>query len=139
MAELKTRPNQNSVQQFLDSVENERRRADAFVLLELFERVTQRPPVMWGDAIVGFGRYQYTNTSGTYDWLMTGFAPRKQNNTIYVMQGFDNYGEDLAKLGQVKTAKSCLYITNLAKIDLEQLEKFLTKVVADMEQKYDCQ
>ncbi|MEM8642151.1 MAG: DUF1801 domain-containing protein [Cyanobacteria bacterium P01_G01_bin.54] len=139
MAELKTRPNDKSVTQFLESLENERRKAEAYILLELFERVTQRPAVMWGDSIVGFGNYEYTNSQGTHSWLMTGFAPRKQNSTIYVMQGFENYGPDLARLGKVKTAKSCLYITNLSKIDLQQLEVFLTKVVADMEQEYDCQ
>ncbi len=139
MAELKTRPNDKSVTQFLASLENEKRKADAFTLLALFERVTQRPAVMWGDSIVGFGSYEYSNSSGSYDWMMTGFAPRKQNSTIYIMQGFDDYAADLQRLGKVKTAKSCLYITNLSKIDLDELEKFLTKVVADMEAKYPCQ
>jgi hypothetical protein len=139
LAELKTRPNDKSVTQFLESLENETRKADAFTLLALFEKVTQREAVMWGDSIVGFGSYEYTNSTGTYDWLMTGFAPRKQNSTLYVMQGFGDYAEDLKRLGKVKTAKSCLYITNLAKIDLDELEKFLTKIVADMEVKYRCQ
>ena len=138
MTEIKTRPNQKNVQTFLESVENEKRRDDAYKLLELFKRVTKRQPVMWGDSIVGFGSYEYTNTKGTYSWLMTGFSPRKQNSTIYVMQGFDNFAEDLKILGKVKTAKSCLYITSLAKIDFDQLERFLIKVVADMEQKYSC-
>jgi hypothetical protein len=94
---------------------------------------------MWGDSIVGFGSYEYSNSTGTYDWLMTGFAPRKQNSTLYVMQGFADYAEALKRLGKVKTSKSCLYITSLAKIDLDELTKFLTKVVADMETKYPCQ
>ena len=138
MAEIKTRPNQNNVSKFIKSVENEKRRDDAHILLDLFERVTKRKPVMWGDSIIGFGSYEYTNSKGTYSWLMTGFSPRKQNSTIYVMQGFDNYTEDLKSIGKVKTAKSCLYITSLAKIDFEQLEKFMVKVVADMEEKYNC-
>ncbi|NEQ46856.1 MAG: DUF1801 domain-containing protein [Leptolyngbya sp. SIOISBB] len=139
MAELKTRPNDKSVTEFLESLDNEKRKADAFILLDLFERVTQRSAVMWGDSIVGFGSYEYTNSMGTYTWLMTGFAPRKQNSTLYVMQGFKDYAEDLKRLGKVKTAKSCLYITHLSKIDLNELETFLTKVVADMEAKYSCQ
>ncbi len=138
MTEIKTRPNQKNVHKFIESVENEKRRDDANKLLDLFERVTKRKPVMWGDSIVGFGSYEYTNTKGTYSWLMTGFSPRKQNSTIYVMQGFDNFAEDLKLLGKVKTAKSCLYITSLAKIDFGQLEKFMVKVVADMEKKYSC-
>ena len=139
MAEIKTRPNRKSVHKFLKSIENENRRKDAYVLLGLFERVTKRNAVMWGDAIVGFGSYRYTNTKGTYSWLMTGFSPRKQSSTIYVMQGFDNYQEDLKILGKMKTAKSCLYISSLSKIDLDQLEKFIAKVVADMEQLYMCE
>ena len=139
LAELKTRPNDKSVTEFLDSLENEKRKADAFILLALFERVTQRPAVMWGDSIIGFGSYEYTNSMGTYDWLMTGFAPRKQNSTLYIMQGFDDYAEDLKGLGKVKTAKSCLYIASLSKVDLDELEKFLTKVVADIRVKYSCQ
>ncbi len=138
MVEIKTRPNEKNVHEFLDGIDNEKRRLDAYQLLDLFEQVTKRKAVMWGDSIIGFGSYEYTNTKGTYSWLMTGFSPRKQNSTIYVMQGFDNYAEDLERLGQVKTAKSCLYITSLSKVDLNQLEQFITKVVADMEQKYVC-
>ena len=91
MPEIKTTPNKKSVREFLESIENDVRREDSFKLLELFEKITQRKAVMWGDSIVGFGSYEYTNTQGTYSWLMTGFSPRKQNLTIYVMQGFDNY------------------------------------------------
>ncbi|MEO0536168.1 MAG: DUF1801 domain-containing protein [Cyanobacteria bacterium P01_A01_bin.123] len=138
MAEIKTQPNEKSVLDFLESIDNEKRRDDAYKLLDLFERVTQRQAVMWGDSIVGFGSYEYTNTKGTYSWMMTGFSPRRQNSTIYVMQGFENYSEELKSLGKVKTAKSCLYITSLSKIDLNKLENFMAKVVADMEQKYIC-
>ena len=138
MTEIKTRPNEKSVLEFLENVDNERRREDAYKLLELLERVTRRKAVMWGDSIIGFGCYEYTNTKGTHSWMMTGFSPRKQSLTIYVMQGFENYSEDLKLLGKVKTAKSCLYITSLSKIDFSQLESFMAKVVADMEQKYSC-
>ena len=138
MTEIKTRPNRKSVHKFLESIENENRKNEAYVLLDLFERVTGRPAVMWGDSIVGFGSYEYTNTKGTHSWLMTGFSPRKQNSTIYVMQGFENFQKDLQTLGKMKTAKSCLYISSLSRIDLNRLETFIAKVVADMEQKYTC-
>jgi len=139
MSELKTRPNQNSVKEFLESIEDPQRKKDANTLLKLFKRATGRKPVMWGDAIVGFGSYEYTNSRGTYSWLMTGFSPRKQNSTLYIMQGFRDFQQDIAALGKVKTAKSCLYITRLDNIDLERLENFLEKVVADMQQRYQCQ
>ncbi|WP_104400454.1 DUF1801 domain-containing protein [Vibrio penaeicida] len=138
MSEIKTRPNRKSVVKFLNSVEHEKRREDAFTLLAMFERVTDKKAVMWGDSIVGFGKYEYTNTKGTYSWMITGFSPRKQNLTLYIMQGFEDYKEDLAEIGKVKTAKSCLYLTSLAKIDLNALERFLKKTVANMENKYEC-
>ena len=138
MAEIKTRPNRKSVNKFLKSIKNKKRKEDSYVLLDLFEGVTKRNAVMWGDSIVGFGRYEYTNTKGTYSWLMTGFSPRKQNSTIYVMQGFEDFEEDLQLIGNLKTAKSCLYITSLSKIDLNQLERFIAKVVTDMEEKFTC-
>lgn len=138
MAEIKTRPNRKSVNKFLKSIKNKKRKEDSYVLLDLFERVTKRNAVMWGDSIVGFGRYEYTNTKGTYSWLMTGFSPRKQNSTIYVLQDFEDFEEDLQLIGNVKTAKSCLYITSLSKIDLNQLERFIANVVTDMEEKFTC-
>ncbi len=138
MTELKTRPNDKSVREFLERLESEQRRGEAFTLLALFSRVTQRDPVMWGDSIVGFGSYSYTNSRGEFSWLMTGFSPRKRNMTLYVMQGFDGLEDDLKGLGKVKHAKSCLYVNKLSDIDLGKLEGFLTKVVADMESRFDC-
>lgn len=137
MTKLKTQPNDQNVVDFINALENKNRRTDALLLLNLFENVTERSVVMWGDAIIGFGSYQYTNTKGTYDWLMTGFSPRKQNLTIY-MQGFDDFEPELQTLGNVKHSKSCLYLPPLNKIDLTLLEQFLKKVVRDMREKYDC-
>jgi len=138
MAELKTRPNDKSVRGFLKQIESDQKREEAFTLLALFSRVTQREPVMWGDSIVGFGSYEYSNSRGEYSWPLTGFSPRKRSMTLYIMQGFDGFEGDLKGLGKVKHAKSCLYINKLADIDLGRLEGFLSKVVADMESRYDC-
>ena len=138
MTELKTRPNNSSVTDFLDAVEPERRKKDAYALLEIFSRITHREPVMWGDSIVGFGTYTYNNSKGEYSWLKTGFSPRKRHMTLYIMQGFDNFEADLARLGKVKHAKSCLYINKLSDINLTALEEFLGKVVADMESRFTC-
>lgn len=138
MAEIKTRPNDKSVTAFIDSIENETRRNDAFILLEMFSRLTGCKPIMWGDSIIGFGEYEYTNSRGTYSWLMTGFSPRKQNLSLYVMQGFDEFADDLNQIGPVKTAKSCLYITRLSRIDLNALEAFLNKVIVDMRARFKC-
>jgi hypothetical protein len=138
MSELKTQPNDANVDTFISRIEHPTRKADANVLLELFSKVTKQTPVMWGDSIIGFGNYSYRNSKGEYNWLMTGFSPRKSNLTLYVMQGFSTYSDELLTLGKTKHAKSCLYINKLSDIDLNALEQFLIKVVADMRAKYQC-
>jgi len=131
MAELKTKPNNGSVEEFLDSVENEKRRKDSFKVLDLMKTVTGHEPKMWGDSIIGFGTYHYKYASGREgDWFLTGFSPRKQNLTLYIMAGFDEYEALLGKLGKYKIGKSCLYINKIEDIDIEVLKK-LVKQSAD--------
>ena len=102
MSELKTQKHDGSVAAFLNSVENERKRSDSFTLLELMQEVTGAEAAMWGSSIVGFGSYHYTYASGREgDWFVAGFAPRKQNLTLYIMAGFDGYETLLARLGKV--------------------------------------
>ncbi|WP_194441333.1 DUF1801 domain-containing protein [Pseudoalteromonas simplex] len=138
MSELKTKPNNTDVDTYISRIEHSTRKADAKVLLELFSKVTEQAPIMWGDSIIGFGNYSYRNSKGEYNWLMTGFSPRKSNLTLYVMQGFSTFSDELLTLGKIKHAKSCLYINKLSDIDLNALEQFLIKVVADMRAKYQC-
>jgi hypothetical protein len=89
MAELKTKPTGQSVEEFLNGIENEKKRADSFAILKLMKDVTQVQPQMWGPSIVGFGSYHYKCESGREgDWFLTGFSPRKQNLTLYIMSGF---------------------------------------------------
>ena len=133
MAELKTKPTQTSVEQFLRSVPEERKRADSFTILELMKKVTKDESIMWGDSIVGFGSYHYKYASGREaDWFLTGFSPRKQSLTLYIMSGFDEYEPLLDKLGKYKTGKSCLYIKKLEDVDLNVLEELIEKSVDHM-------
>jgi hypothetical protein len=133
MAEQKTQPNQSSVIDYLNSVENEKRRADSFSILELMQEVTGEEPLMWGDSIVGFGTYRYQYASGRKgEWFLTGFAPRKQNLTLYIMSGFSNYEQLLAQLGKYKTGKSCLYINKLEDVNLDVLRKLIKESVDHM-------
>lgn len=126
MAELKTQPNDGSVETFLESVENERRREDAFAVLDVMKRVTGEESVMWGPSIVGFGSYHYRYDSGREgDWFVAGFSPRKQSLTIYIMGGFSKHGELMARLGKHKTGKGCLYINSLDDVDMEVLEELI--------------
>lgn len=133
MYELKTKQNDKDVYQFLDSVSNEKRRKDSYIVLELMKKVTNEEPKMWGDGIIGFGSYHYKYKSGhEADWCITGFSPRKQSLTLYIMPGFDKYEELLQKLGKHKTGKSCLYINKLEDIDLDVLEELVQKSVDAM-------
>ena len=86
---------------------------------------------MWGTSIVGFGSYTTKYASGrTGEWPLTGFAPRKQNLTLYIMTGFDQYEALLEKLGKHKTGKSCLYVNKLADVDLDTLRELVRQSVA---------
>lgn len=131
-AGLKTRPNRASVDAFLATVDTSRRQ-DCKTLVELFSKATGHPPVMWGSSIIGFDQYHYKYGSGREaDWLATGFSPRKQNLTIYIMPGFDRYPELMKKLGTFTTGKSCLYVKTLSQIDLTVLKELINRSVADI-------
>ena len=142
MAENKTRPTDLPIAQFLAAVEPARRRDDAKILLDLFQKWTGLPPVIWGDGlagsgIVGFGRYHYKYESGREgDSILTGFAPRKTRMAIYIMPGFSEYKSQLARLGPHKHSVSCLYITNLDKIDLDALGEIVTSSMETMKGRY---
>lgn len=133
MSELKTQANDGSVEAFLGGIENERRRAECFVLLRLMEEVTGEKGVMWGSSIVGFGRCHYRYESGREgDWFLAGFSPRKQNLTLYIMGGFEGYEGMLARLGKYKTGKSCLYVNKLADVDVDVLREVVQRSVEHM-------
>jgi hypothetical protein len=131
VAELKTKKNLASVHDFLNSVENEKRKVDSFTVLELMKSITNAEPSMWGTAIIGFGSYRYTYASGREgDWFLVGFSPRKQSLTLYIMSGFSKYEEILSRLGKYKTGKSCLYINKIEDIDIVVLEELIVSSIS---------
>ena len=139
MSELKTKPNKKSVKRFLNAIGNEKRKQDAYVLLDLLQELSGKPAVLWGDSIVGFGSYHYKYATGREgDWPVTGFSPRKQNLSIYVMLGFSRYQALMDELGKYKTGKSCLYVNKLEDIDMAILKKLLKRSIADMRKAYPC-
>jgi hypothetical protein len=118
MAELKTQKTQASVPDFLATVTDPGRSADAQALCELMSEETGQPPAMWGTAIVGFGEYTYHYGSGRQGaWPAVGFSPRKQSLTVYLSVGFDGYGHLLERLGRHTTGKGCLYLPKLSEVD----------------------
>jgi hypothetical protein len=136
MAENKTTPNDQDVEQFLNSVNDERKRKDSFTILELMKQVTGIEPRMWGSSIVGFGSYHYKYGSGREgDMILAGFSPRKQNLTLYNMGGFKRYDDLLKKLGKHTTGKGCLYIKRLDDVDLTTLKSLIEESVKHVKQK----
>ena len=103
---------------------DDQRRQDCLTVLDIMGKITGAEPQMWGESIVGFGTYHYKYASGREgDWFLTGFSPRKQNLTLYLMCGLNQYDDLMAKLGKYKTGKSCLYL----KSD-NRLRIFLTRI-----------
>lgn len=139
MAEIKTKVNDASVKDFINSVVNEQRRTDGFKLLEIFTRLTGEEAKMWGASIIGFGQYHYKSerSSQEGDWPLTGFSPRKQNLTLYIMDGPENYTDLLKRLGKHKTSRGCLYINKLEDIDMDVLKKLIKKSYADNKKKHN--
>ena len=133
MAELKTKANAASVDKFLKEVKDERKRHDCFRIVEMMKEATKSEPRMWGTSIVGFGSYHYVYKSGREgDWFLTGFSPRKQNLSLYIMPGFDEYEGLLKRLGKHTTGKACLYIKKLEDVDTKVLKELISKSVQKM-------
>lgn len=130
MAENKTKATDADVLEFINNVPDERKRQDALVVLELMREVTGEEPKMWGPSIVGFGSYHYKYASGREgDAPNTGFSPRKQALTLYIMGGFERYDELMAKLGKHTTGSSCLYVKRLSDIDQNVLRELVAQSV----------
>ncbi len=133
--ELKTKVNKASVTAFLNKVDDEQKRTDSFEILKLMKQVTKEEPKMWGSSIVGFGSYHYKSKSGREgDWMLTGFSPRKQNLTLYLMGGFDEQKDLLKKLGKFATSVGCLYIKKLDDVDKKVLKELVAASVKRMKQ-----
>ncbi len=137
MAENKTKPTKLSVTAFINGIEDKQKRADTKKVAAIMRRVTGKRAKMWGSSIVGYGEYHYKYESGREgDFMITGFSPRKQALTVYVMAGFERFESQMKKLGKYKTGRSCLYIKRLEDIDVKVLEKIIKGSVDYMRKNY---
>ena len=137
MAENKTRPTRASVTVFMSTIEDPGMRADAKKVAAMMRRATGKRATMWGSRIVGYGSYHYRYDSGREgDFLITGFSPRKQALTVYIMPGFSHFEELMSKLGKYRTGKSCLYIKRLSDVDEKVLERLIEGSVRQMRKQY---
>lgn len=129
----KTQPTDVSISNFLATVSSPQKQADAKALDALFRQATGFNPVMWGPSIVGYGRYHYKYASGREgDFLATGFSPRKANFSVYILPGYNDYSDLLAKIGKFKKGVSCLYFNKLADIDTTILTQLIQIGLKDL-------
>jgi hypothetical protein len=136
-AELKTKVNDASVEDFINRVEDPIKREDCKKVIALMEKASGKKPKMWGPAIVGFDQYHYKYESGREgDMCRIGFSPRKQNLTPYIVNGFEKYENLMSKLGKFKTGKSCLYVKRLSDIDENVLNELIELSVKHFNDKY---
>ena len=134
---LKMEPTKASVEKFISHIEDPRKQEDCIALCDMMEKITKTKPVMWGDSIVGFGSYHYKYQSGREgDWFLTGFSPRKQNISIYIMNGFDHYERYLEALGKVKSSVSCLYLRALEDVNAKVLKNLIMDSVKCVKAQY---
>jgi hypothetical protein len=126
MAENKTQPTNESVEEFLDAVEHPRRRADGLELLDMMRHITRQEAVMWGPTIVGFGSYHYKYGSGREgDAAAVGFSPRKANLVLYGLTEGPDADRLLPELGKHRTSAACLYVNKLDDVDRDVLAELI--------------
>jgi hypothetical protein len=138
MAENKTKPTKRSVTAFINGIDDKQKRADVKKVAVMMRKATGARATMWGPGIVGYGQYHYQYASGREgDFMLTGFSPRKQALTVYIIPGFKPFDSMMKKLGKYKTGKSCLYIKRLSDVDESVLERLISASVKHMRKNYE--
>ena len=139
MGEIKTKAVNLSIDDFLAKIEPEKRRTDSIALKKIYDSVLKEKPSLWNNNMIGYGTFHYKSEKSSQegDWPLTAFSPRKQNITLYLMSGANNYKEMLARLGKFKTSSgSCIYINKLEDLNTEVLKELIIASVTDMKKKY---
>ncbi len=132
--ELKTKKTDEDVMAFIDKLEDEKKRDESRIMLDIMKELSGSEPKLWGGSIIGFGDIQYTYSTGRQgDWFKLGFSPRKAQHSIYIMSGFNGIEDELSRLGTHKLGKGCLYVKSLEKIDLDVLKEIISKSLKSVE------
>lgn len=133
VAEIKTKENEASVEDFLNSVKNEQQKKDSFTLVKMMEKISKDKARMWGSSIIGFGNLRYKSPASgrEVDWFKIGFSPRKANLSLYLMINHKDHADLLEKLGKYKTGGGCIYVNKLEDIDVKVLEQMLKESVKE--------
>ena len=127
LAQIKTKENDSSVEDFINSVKNEVMRKDSFILLKMMQKASKEKPKMWGSSMIGFGNkiYKSPATGREVEWFKIGFSPRKANISLHLVLDIKKHSAELKKLGKHKTGVGCLYINKLDDVDVKVLEKLI--------------
>lgn len=137
MTEPKMKETDNSIIEFIENVENEKKKADAYQLLEIFEEVTGFEAKMWGPSIIGFGSYHYKYASGREgDAPLVAFSPRKAKISLYLAEDSEEREKLLENFGKHTASKACIYVNKLADIDLNVLKDLITYTVETYQKLY---
>ncbi len=131
MVEIKTKQNAASVEDFINSVEDAKKRIDSFKLLKVMQKASGEEPKMWGATLIGFGKIivKSPKTGREVEWLRIGFSPRKANLSLYLTGDIKKYDAFLKKLGKHKTGVGCLYINKLDDVDPDVLKQLIDAAV----------
>jgi hypothetical protein len=140
MYELKTKETDSSVIEFIENVDNVKKREDAYQLLDIFTETTGFEAKMWGPSIIGFGSYHYKYDSGHEgDAPLVGFSPRKAKISLYFAPGETKREELLKVFGKHTTGKACVYINKVADIDTDVLKELIHQSVKFLQEMYPTQ
>lgn len=126
IAEIKTKPTAQNVADYINSIADEQKRKDSQAIIAMMEKATKEKPQMWGSAMIGFGKVRYKSpaTGREVDWFKMGFAPRKANLSLHLLN-LQPLADLLPQLGKYKTGAGCLYINKLEDVDINILEKII--------------
>jgi len=117
-----------NVDEFIEAIPNQKRKADSKALLAIMKEITGKEPKIWGKRIIGFGKYSYQRKNGDeFEWFNVGFSPASAHLSLYVMYDLQKETALLEQLGDHKKGKGCLYIKSLAKVDHEALKALIEK------------
>lgn len=126
LVQIKTKPTESSVDDYIATLTSEQQREDSIAIIKMMEKATKQKAQMWGSSMIGFGnvRFKSPKTGREVDWFKIGFAPRKNNLSLHLIN-LAPLADDLAKLGKHKTGMGCIYINKLADVDIKVLEKMI--------------
>jgi hypothetical protein len=139
MPELKTQQTNADVQDFIRAfADTDQKKEDSFELLRFMQEVTGFEPKMWGNSIIGFGKYHYKSERSRQegDWPLVGFSPRKSAISLYVYSGCAGQEELLKELGKFKMGAACIYVKKLSDIHTVVLGKLIISTINHLQLKY---